>query len=794
MRKTALTLFFLAVLPFCPDMALAQMTESQIREYAKEQVAHGKSNSQIGQELMARGVTAEQLSDLYRKIGNDSSDIGDSSTEGGSALPVSDNVHVRTAVPEISVPDKAPGGDDGIFGHDVFKSGSRLSFEPNENMATPKDYVIGPGDEIIIDIWGTSEATIKKVVSAEGRINITQIGPVQLSGLTIDQATGKLKKVLSQKYTIQGQGEESGISVTLGNVRSIKVNVLGEVNIPGTYRLSSLSTVFNALYMAGGVTGIGSLRNVRVVRAGKTLCTLDLYDYLFDGNGKNNVSLTDDDAIIVPPYTSIVSIDGGVKRPMKYEMLPDEPVSEILRFAGGFASDANTKELVVTRRDGDSGLAILVPCDNFGSFGLMDGDVVSVNVNQITLYENSVGIKGSVLRPGQYALGNEIATVRQLVNHAGGLLDDAFMPRAQIVREKPDRSLEILSIAIGAIMDGTEPDVMLKRNDILTVSNLNQIERKGNVEITGYVNNPGSFTYNEGMEIEDLILLAGGLQEGASTLRAEVSRRIDVSDSNEAQDTLARLFMFTIQDGLYTEGRPEFSLQPNDIVSIRKSPTYVPQKQVRISGEVTFPGYYTLETANERLSDLMRRAGGATPNAFVAGALLKRRVTEAEKDADIDLLAIAGNQADSLNIMKMDADVYNVGIDLDKALARPGSDYDVVLGEGDELIVPPLVNTVKIRGEVFYPNSVNYMPGMSVKDYIRQAGGFSNDARRLKVYVVYMNGKVARGRFAKVKPGSEIIVPNKPERSKLSIGEWVGIGSTVASLSTVMITVMNLYR
>lgn len=794
MRKNALLILLPAILLLLPDMAMAQMTESQIRQYAKEALSQGKSNSQIGQELLSRGATAEQLSGMYRMVGSSRDDIDGSDVETAVLPAATENIHVRTEVPEVSVPEKVNAVTEGIFGHDVFKSGSRLSFEPNENMATPKDYVIGPGDEIVIDIWGTSEATIKETVSAEGRIYIAQIGPVQLSGLTIDESTRKLKKVLSRKYSIQSDGPESGIIVTLGNVRSIKVNVLGEVNIPGTYRLSSLSTVFNALYLAGGVTQTGSLRNVTVVRAGKTLCTVDLYDYLFDGSAKNNVPLTDDDAIIVPPYGAVVSVEGGVKRPMKYEMLPNEPVSKLLRYAGGFASDANGRELVVMRKDGDGGRSVMVQSENFDSFGLMDGDRVTVNVNAVRLYENNVEIRGSVLRPGQYALGGGIATVRQLVDHAGGLLDDAFMTRAQIVREKQDRSLEILSIAIGAVMDGSGADVMLQRNDILTVSNVNEIVPKGDVQISGYVNSPGSYVYHDGMDIEGLILLAGGLKEGASTLRAEVSRRINVSDSDAAQDTLARLFTFSIQDGLYVDGQPKFNLQPNDIVSIRKSPTYVPQKQVRISGEVTFPGYYTLETANERLSDLMRRAGGTTPNAYIGGALLKRRVTDAEKDADIDLLAVAGNRADSANILNMDADVYNVGIDLDKAMAKPGSDFDVVLGEGDELIVPPMVNTVRIRGEVFYPNTVNYMPGMSVRDYIRQAGGYNNDARRHRVYVVYMNGKVAKGKMARIRPGCEIIVPNKPERNKLSVGEWVGIGSTVASLSTVIITVISLYR
>lgn len=775
---------------------MAQMSDSQIVSFARQAATQGKNSDQIGQELLSRGATAAQLENLLGRMKNGETGVGSmSESANGNRVVAADDSHVRVTEPVPSIENvKNVPENDGIFGHDVFTAGGRLSFEPNENMATPQNYVIGPGDEIIIDVWGESEATIKCIVSAEGRISISQIGPVQISGLTIEQATKKLRSVLSRKYLISGQDSDSKISVTLGNMRSIKVNVLGEVKVPGTYRLSSLSTVFNALYNAGGVTPIGSMRAVRVVRAGEIVCTLDLYDYLFDGSDHDNVALRDDDAIIVPSYSSIVTVQGGVKRPMKYEMLPGEPVSRLLEYAGGFASNANVGELVVERKDGQRGQVVLVTDSDFDSFALLDGDKVSVNVNQTDLFDNMVTVKGRVMRPGTYALGDDIATVRQLVSHAGGLLDDAFLTRAQIVREKSDRSLEILSIAIGAIVDGSETDIVLKRNDILTIANVNEIEQKGNVSITGYVNSPGNFTFFEGMGIEDLILLAGGLKNGASTLKADVSRRIDVSDSSFASDTLARVFSIDFKDGLAVDGYPAFSLEPYDIVTIRKSPTYVPQKQIKISGEVNFPGFYTLETANERMSDIMRRAGGATPNAYVKGALLKRRMSDIQMDAGHNLLTFAENRLDSINILKSDTLIYNIGIDLDRALDKPGCNYDVVLADGDELIVPPMVNTVRIRGEVFFPNAVNYMPGMSVRRYISQAGGFSGNARRHSVYVVYMNGKVSKGRCSKVQPGSEIIVPSKPERKNLTVGEWVGIGSTVASLSTVFLTLINLYR
>jgi len=868
--------------------AVAQMSDAQIANYAKQGMSSGKDMTQIAQELMAKGVSSEQLQKLYQQYGGSSGGMDASSLLGGSMSGKSGkngktnaNTRLRTgerdgkavwtgrdedykfddedmyyrrgsdsyyrrgddryyrrdedgyyyrermmddrgngygygygydddyyyryrdmeygrddnmpAVQEYNA-DGTPKLPKKIFGQDIFKNSKKLSFEPNENVATPSNYVIGPGDEIYIDIWGTSEATIQQTVSPDGRIIIPQIGPVQISGMTIEKATKILKNILSQKYSLSGEEADSKISVTLGNIRTIQVNVLGEVNAPGTYRLSALTTIFNAIYRAGGNTEVGSLRQVSVFRNGEYIATSDLYKFIFDGSTEDNIPLREGDAIIVPPYERMVEITGGVKRPMCYESVEGESVSELLLHAGGFSSDASTETVTIERHDGQNGRVYTIPAADFDKFALKDGDKVTVYTNaHYDLFENKVEITGPVVRPGVYALGSEIATVRQLVEHAGGLLEETFLSRAQIVREKDDRSKETIAVPIGAIMDGTAQDILMKRNDELIVFDKNLLEPKGDLTITGYVIYPGDYPYAEGTTIEDLIVTAGGLQSGASTARVDVSRRIDISSSTHASDTLAAIFSFNIKDGLIVDGKPGFTLRPFDIVSVRKSPTYVPQKQVKVTGEVTFPGDYTLVSNNERISDLYKRAGMGTPNAYIAGATLKRKLNDMEKNANKALALTAINMNDTATVAEiMSKESYSVGIDLKKAMTMPGSDYDIVLFDGDELIIPPMSSIVKIEGEVLRPNAVSFISGKPVSYYIDMAGGFSEDARRSKVYVVHMNGNIDKGTAAKVDAGSLIVVPARPTRRKMTVGEWLGLGSTAASITTMVVTIANM--
>lgn len=819
MLKNKKVLFLLVLLITLGAVnAYAQMTDEQIISYVSEGVAAGKSERQIGTELISKGVSSTQLQRILReyrsgsiKPNNDenstrmlSSSRPERKVTNGEEIPSSTPKSKETVESKNGKAEKTDNTDkagllvDGkkrIYGHDIFTA-QNLSFEPNQNAATPEDYVLGPGDEIVIDIWGVNEATIRQKISPEGRIIVSQIGPIQLSGLTVKEAKGKIKAAFRRMYSSLGSGS-SQLSVTLGDLRTIQVNVLGEVKVPGTYRLSSFSTLFNAIYRAGGITEIGSLRNVKVVRGGEEFAFVDIYDYLFNGKLESNVPLKEGDVIIVPAYNALVSIEGSVKRPMFYEVKEGEPVAGLLSYAGGFTGNAYSGSVNVERNDGRTNHIYTVPSDDFGEFALKDGDAVTVSGSEVETFTNRIEIKGAVYRPGTFELGNDIATVKQLVSHAGGLLEDAFTGRAQIIREKPDRSLELLSIPLKGILEGTEPDVALRRNDILMIANVNEIETKGDLTITGYVLNPGKYQYAEHTTVEDLILLAGGLDEGASSAKVEVSRRIVDPKSTSASDVLSSVYTISIKDGLIEDGAGGFELKPFDVVSVRKSPGYVEQKIVSIVGEVNFPGEYALVSNNDRVSDIVKRAGGATKNGNVHGAILKRKINEYERNVRKTLLDLADQTATKKDTLVVDenslGDIYTVGLELDKAIAKPGSDYDIVLRDGDELIVPEMSSTVKIQGEVLYPNTVHYISGKSVGYYINQAGGYNNRARRSKVYVIYMNGTVDSGTFAKVEPGCVIVVPAKNEKSKMTTAELLSVGTTTASITTMIATVVSLF-
>ena len=833
MRKR-FVLLLAALLLLGVQQAFAQMSDSQVITYITEGVAAGKSERQIGTELMAKGVTTSQLQRLLkayksgnlsvgtdsgitasnklgvtakeRKVQPEEEDMLAAAGKNASEGSITSKTKKITAevqgkeVPETAEEDVNPlldeEGNKVIYGHNLFASRT-LSFEPNINLATPEDYVLGPGDEVIIDIWGVNEATIVQKISPEGTVIISQVGRIQLSGLTVKQASGKLKTSLSKIYSSLRSGA-SQMSVTLGNLRTIQVNVLGEVNLPGTYRLSSFTTLFNAIYRAGGVTHVGSLRGIQVIRGGQKIADVDIYEYLFSGKTELNISLKEGDVVMVPVYDALVSITGAVKRPMYYEMKDGEPVSSLIAYAGGFAGNAWTEELGVERNDGKVNTMFTVKAQDFGSFALRDGDAVLVSGSDTDVFTNRVEIKGAVYRPGKFELGGDICTVGQLVAHAGGPLEDAFLGRAQIVREKADRSLEIVAVPLEGILNGKAADVLLKRGDILIVSNVNEIVQKGDIVVTGYVVNPGKYQFAEHTTVEDIILMAGGLVEGASAAKVDISRRIDNASSTAATDTLARVFSISIKDGLIEDGASGFELEPNDVVSVRRSPTYIEQRNVTITGEVTFPGQYTLISTNERVSDLVKRAGGATPNGNVHGAMLKRKINQYERNVRIAMSKIVTQSVsskDTLDVNKIKvSEIYTVGLELDKALQHPGSDYDVVLRDGDELIIPEMASTVRIQGEVLYPNTVHYISGKSVNYYVRQAGGYSTKARRAKTYVIYMNGTVAVGAGARLEPGCEIVVPGRSEKDKLTVGEWLGIGTTAASITTMVATIANYFK
>ena len=792
MKKTII--FILSTLFLSSALAFAQMTDSQVVDYVKSGMAAGKSQEQMARELVARGVTREQLERLKEQY-------SDSSAGSSGTAAVQTDTNPRQALGQITQTgsqsaEQAPRTSN-VFGVDIFR-GRELSFEPNENIATPSDYVLGPGDELIIEIWGYNEASISQTISPEGRINISQIGPIYLNGLTINEASQKIKKALVSKYSsIGGDTPNTSVSVTLGRVRTIQVNVMGEVTTPGTYRLSSFATVFNALYNAQGVTDNGSLRAIKIVRGGKQIASVDFYGYLFNGKSDSDIRLKDGDIVIVPPYLNRVTVAGEVKRPMKYEMTGEENLSDLIRYAGGFSSNSYRENVNVARINGKERELSTVAAAGFGSFSLADGD--SVNVAKVLdRYTNRVSINGAVMRPGYYQIGGDVATLRQLIEKAGGLREDAFLKRAVVTRENDNLTHRTISVDLGAVMGGNVEDLLLHKNDIISVSSNSDVQDPGILSINGYVANPGTFQYSENTTVEDLILKAGGLLDGASTAKVDIARRIYNPESLEVTDQLGISLSVSIENGKFVSSDPSFRLQPYDVVSVRKSPGFRPQQFVKVSGEVAFPGTYNLLEVGERLSNIVVRAGGVTDHAYLKGATLKRAISEEEKKVLEAKKKLAARSAtkDSLMVDDESEAYFNVAISLDQAVANPGSEYDIILKEGDELTVPEKLSTVKVSGAVMNPNVMSYVPGRSAREYINAAGGYGLRAKRSKAYIVYMNGSVAKaGRMGvKIEPGCEIIVPQKEEKQAMSTGEVMSIATSAASLSTVIITLVNLLK
>lgn len=792
MKKFTLTLLAFAFLSAA--MSYAQMTDSQVVDYLKSAAASGKSEIDMQKELLLKGVTKEQLLRIQAQYqaakagaGNDQQTVG--ANPRSEKHVDSDDVDVQHVT--VDEPQSR------IFGHSMF-SGKALSFEPNENVATPEDYRLGPGDQVIIEIWGYSEASISQTISPEGKINISQIGPVYLSGLTIKEASEKIRKALRSKYAgIGGDTPNSEVSITLGDIRTIQVNVMGEAKVPGTYRLSSFATVFSALYRAGGVTETGSLRDIEVVRGGAKVADVDVYGYLFDGKSESDIRLQDGDIIIIPPYVKIVELAGGVKRPMLYEMAGDETVADAVKYCGGFLSSANKGSVRVERKSGELREVFTVPYDRMEYTRVEDGDVITAD-NNFVEYANRLEVRGFVRQPGLYELGGEISTVKDLVNAAGGLREDAFLSRAVITRQRADLSLETVSVPIGAIMKGTVADVKLKKNDILLISGLYDIQDRGILTINGLVSNPGQFPFAENTSVEDLIVMAGGLLDGASLARVDVARRVVDLYGTMPMDTIGETFNFAIKDGLAVDGADEFILQPYDVVSVRQSPAFQKQQFVKVTGEVAFPGEYVLLDKGETMSEVIARAGGITNKAYPGGGTLYRRLNDEEKaiNAATKKFIEQEDTKDSLDVDKLDfTNRYTVGINLEKALESPGSQYDIALREGDEIVVPEYLNTVRIQGTVMYPNTVVYVPGKGPDFYINAAGGYGNRAKKSKVFIIYMNGNVSRaGMGAKILPGCEIIVPSKGEKRQMSTGEILSIGTSSASLAAMIATIVNLIK
>jgi len=793
------------------------MTDNQVMSFIQRETKMGTKQSQIVTKLMQRGVKINQIRRVrnqYRKqiskqlTEKDVDAPVDGSTDNtenrmrtntdGIAMQEMDNAKMGStgmissnATEDIAnveddikaMSEVNEGTDKKIFGHDIFNRGA-LSFEPSMNLATPQNYVLGPGDKVIVDIYGASQKTQQLTISPEGEIVVPGYGPIAVSGLSVAAAQSKIRSTLGSRYS------SSNIKISVGQTRTILVNVMGEVMTPGTYHLSAFSTVFHALYMAGGISDLGTLRNIKVYRNGNLVTVVDIYEYILNGRLAGNIPLHEGDVILVGPYDCLVGITGKVKRPMFYEMRKNESVATLVKYAGGFTGDAHKNSVRLTRQVGDRYSVFNVKEFDMNSFQVDDGDAVVVD-SMLNRYDNMVEVKGAVFRAGQYQLGKEVSSVRTLIEAAEGVTEDAFTNRAVLHRLKADRSLEVISVDVKGILAGTTPDIPLKNEDVLFIGTITDLRLERTFTIHGEVISPGTYQYADNTTIEDLIVQAGGLTDAASTARVDVSRRIMDPKATTVSKEITKSYTFTLKDGFVIDGTPGFVLEPYDEVYVRRSPGFYTQRNITVSGEVMYDGSQALTTKNMRLSDAIKAAGGVTPDAYTKGARLERLLNDDERARRSFLLKQLKSQAeesDSVDMNKLDlGDTYTVGINLDKALENPGSEFDVILREGDHIVVPEYNGTVKISGNVMYPNTVVYSPGKNYKYYINQAGGYGNRAKKSKTWIIYPNGTMAQvGHGAKIEPGCEIVVPTKQKPNPANIQQWISIAQSVFNMSAMI--------
>lgn len=838
-------------LAMCAGMVSAQsMSDDQVVEYVKKEQAKGQSQQQIVSKLFQKGVTTDQLRRIRKKYDAEKNALGASDLSGKNAGKSNERLRQQRqedgeryqkqnqymVQPQYRVLNRNYGtksermqelndeigfmdidsliyyqnyfkNENEVFGRNIFNN-QMLTFQPNMNMATPSNYSLGAGDEVVIDVWGASQQTFTETISPDGVIVIEGVGPCQIGGMSVNEATAYLRSRLGKFYS------DCNIQLSLGSTRSIQVQVMGEVNVPGTYTLSSLSSAFNALYAAGGVSDIGTLRDIKVYRDGRQLASIDVYDLLLNGKSKGNVILADNDIIVVGPYDALVEIRGKVKRPMFYEMKKNESLSTLLGYSGGFTGDAYKKNMRVTRKNGSEYSIHTVGEFDWNSFTMDDGDSVYVD-SVVARYSNMVEIRGAVFHAGMFQMDGSINTVRELVRAAEGLREDAFTARAVMHRQKDDLSLEVLPVDIKGVMNGTVADIPLRKNDVLFIPSKTDMDGDRTLNISGEVNYPGLYVYADNTSLEDLVLQAGGLTEAASTVKVDVYRRINDADAMEDNNELTETYTFALKDGFVIDGEPGFILQPFDQVVVRRSPTYTEQKNVSVTGAVNFSGYYAMTNKNYRLTDLVKAAGGLSSLAYGKGARLERRMTEDERRqqeaslraAQISLYEEAMQnegknydlqRADSLLQMKLDVGTtFPVAINLEAALKNPGSIDDLQLREGDRLVVPQYSSTVKISGDVMHPISMNYKKGESLKYYIKHAGGYGDNARKSRVYVIYMNGAVeliSHSSSKAVQPGCTIVVPSKNKKNKMTTAEYAAMGTSAASIATMMVTIANILK
>ena len=816
---------FLLMIAICMVSAVevfAQMSDQQVLQFVAREYKNGTSQAQIVTKLIARGVKIEQIRKIRNQYDSQIKNRGMQGVADGAVSMAAERMEGNTdgttgqetttakrgtsgevyanAAEEHETAERDVESTQGVyadvsgkkvFGRDIFRT-HRLSFEPNMNVPTPTNYVLGPGDQLVIDIYGASQKTLVHTISAEGTITVGGVGPVNVVGLTVAAAKKKIAQKVGKHYS------GSDIRVTLGQMRSIMINIMGEVRTPGTYHLSAFANVFHALYMAGGISSLGTLRNIKVYRNGRLVTVVDMYEFILNGRLAGNITLQDNDVIQVGPYESLVGITGSVKRPMFYEMRKDESVGTVIKYAGGFASDAYKKSVRLVRQTGERYTVHNIEEFDLNTFKVEDGDAITID-GILNRYDNMVEIKGAVFRPGQFNLNDGTNTVRSLIEAAAGMTEDAFTTHAIIHRLKPDRSLEIIPVDVQGIMNGTVADVPLQNEDVLFIPTQEELRKERTFTVTGEVMSPGSYQYADNTTIEDLIVQAGGLRDGANLARIDVSRRINDPHATKKTREIAKTYTFDIKDGLVITGDKGFVLEPYDVVHVRRSPAYVMPKNITVTGEVNYEGAFTLEKKNLRITDAIKMAGGVTEDAYIKGARLIRRMSDEERQRQEAVLrAISNNlgRKDSIAWDKLDLEAtYTIGIQLDKALENPGSDLDIVLREGDRIDVPEYNGTIKIAGDVQFPNTVTYTKGKNYKWYIKNAGGFSETAKKSKTFIIYPNGMMAEATAsAKIEPGSEIVVPSRKPKHFWNATQWIGALGSLTSLASMVTAIAYLTK
>ena len=834
MKKYFLFLLFAVFFSF--QCAVAQnLTDDQVVKIVLAEQEKGTDEKTIAQKLLRQGVTPAQLRRLKAKYEQEQEGLGavdisginrsrtdnkkNVDNKGKNFMLVDSKSKYTKETQQTMLQDEMSFLDidsvvyyqnllktDEVYGRSLFNN-ELLTFEPAMNIPSPADYVLGAGDQVIIDVWGASQQSFEGEISPDGYVVIESVGPIKLAGYTVAAANEHVKSVLGESYG------GSSVTLSVGATRSVKVEVVGDVVTPGSYTMSAFSTLFNALYNAGGISDTGTLRDIKVFRNGKQVGYVDVYDYIVNGNNTGNIRLQDNDLVVVGPYDAIINIQGKVKRPMKYEIRADETLENLLSFTGGLTGDAFDNNIRVIRKSGREYSIHTVEKNSFATFKLVDGDSIYVD-SIIPRFSNMVEIKGAVFHPGMYETGDSINTVYELIKAADGLREDAFTARAVMHRRKADRRLEVLALDIQGIMNKTVADVKLRKEDVLFIPSVYDMRGEETMKISGEVNYPGVYEYAENTALEDFILQAGGLTKNASVVKIDVYRMIHDSKAIVEGDTITQCFSFALKDGFVVDGEPGFILKPFDEVHVRKSPVNSITKSVTVNGDVNFEGDYAMYSREYRLSDLVKAAGGFTDFAYPLGAHLYRKMTVEERSQREGVMRMSqiqmyeesmradGNYnitlADSLMNLKLElGDIYSVAINLEKAVENPGGVEDIVLRESDVLTVPQYTGTVKISGEVRYPITINYKKGEKLSYYIKHAGGYSDRAKKGDVYAIYMNGSVSEvSKYSNkdIQPGCEIVVPTKSTSKKLSATEVLAVSTSTASIATMIVTLVNLLK